>query len=518
VAGLGTMFGQLGAEWRGWPPGRRLYLVLGSVVGIGGMLGLILWGSQVAYAPLLTNLSSEDAAQVAAVLDKDRVPYQIGEGGTALLVPEDQVHRLRLKVAGEGIPKGGGVGFELFQGNALGMSRFAEQINYRRALEGELQRTIRTLDAVRDARVHIVVAERRLFKEEAARARASVTLHLHHGRRLAGEQVQAIIHLVASSVPDLSPENITVIDGSGAVLAKGGDAEAAGTATFDQQRAIERGMEERVTEILERTVGSGKVSVRVAAEVDATRTERTTESFDPDGAVLRSEQTSSEQRQVAAGQAAAGVPGARSNLLGVAGPALGPETGSGKMTQTKNYEITKTVSHEVRATGRLKRLSVAVLVDEATPAASGQAGTPRSTEDLAKLSDVVKKAVGFDESRGDQVVVQSAPFQVPEVGAAGPDGPPVWLPWVEKLGRPVVAGIAVLLLAAFVLRRRRNPLGVRQELLAAPRTVRELEAAMIASPSTALGRSFDAIPALPSRSADPNRAAGVLRGWLEEHR
>ncbi|MBI5508997.1 MAG: flagellar M-ring protein FliF [Deltaproteobacteria bacterium] len=505
MAAMRTLALQLAALWDSFSPGRRLTVVALTLFGLGAMLAIAYWGAQATYAPLLTNLAPADAAELVTAIEKERVPFQIADGGTALLVPADQVHRLRLKLAGEGLPKGGGVGFELFNNADFGMSRFAEQVNYRRALEGELQRTIRSLDAVQDARVHIVVAERSLFGERPDQGRASVTLHLRRGHRLSAEQAQAIVHLVASSVPELSPENVTLIDSAGAVLAKGGDSMRGATAAFDQQRSIERDLEERLTGILERTLGQGGASVRVAAEIDASQSEKTSETFDPDGFVLRSEQVSAEQ-QGAPLAAATGIPGARSNLTGVAPPPKPGESGSARTAQTKNYEVSKVVSREVRPTGRLRRLSVAVLVDAARLPTT--AGAP----DVTTLTDLVRKAIGFDEARGDQVVVQAAPFSATPVADAPPGDifPPVWLPWLERFGRPALAAAVVLGIAMLLLRRRPGGAALRPEIFATPRTVREIEAAM----------SAQAVPGLPparaTAHADPPKAAAVLRDWLEE--
>jgi flagellar M-ring protein FliF len=504
--------------WQSWPPRRRLSMVVTTLAAVALFGGLVFWGSQPNWTPLMTGLTPEDASAIVERLDRDHTPYRLANSGSAILVREEDVHAQRVRLAGEGLPRGGDVGFELFDDAGVGVSRFTEQINFRRALEGELQRTIRSIDAVREARVHVVMPERRLFAGDESAPSASVTVHLHPGRRMTREQVQAVVHLMASSVAGLSAEEVTVIDGRGSVLAKGGDNLADIRTGLQHQAEMEKRLEGRVREILEQVVGPGNASVRAHVELDQTHSERTTESFDPDSAVVRSEQVSEESRGAnGAGAAASGIPGARSNLGG--GPNLRPGPGaggSGRRTESRNYELTKTTSREVRAVGRVARVSVAVVVD-GIPQEEGDGSTsvvPRSPAELARLASVVKAAIGFDAERGDQVDVQSIPFEPPvEVEEESPFPPP-WLRFAERILKPVVLVALLGIAVAWFLRRRPSSTNRDLSVIETPRTVREVEASL---------RNEQALPpadgdsaALQQFNPDPAQASAVVRTWLGE--
>ena len=516
---MGNLSRQLLEIWGGLPLGRRLTFAL-TVVGVLAGLGAFVWWSTTpTLAPLMTNLSSEDAAQIVEKLTAERTPFEIAAGGSAILVPENAVHALRLKVAGMGLPRGGGVGFEIFDRSSFGLSRFTEQVNYTRALEGELQRTLRQIDGVRDARVHIVPAERSLFRDEDRGARASVSLQLARGGRVPEAQVQAVVHLVASSVANLDTKDVTVIDDNGQVLARGGDPLHGVGAGLEHQRSLEMQLERRVTDIVERVVGIGHAEVRANVELDLSQTDKTTETFDPDTAVVRSQQVSEENRGkdstgAGSGAAVGGIPGVRSNLAGGPTPPQTDEaTRSGRRTETKNFELSKVVNHEIKSQGRVSRLSVAVLVD-----ASEEAGAdgvvvkrPRTTESLAQVTALVKSAVGFNAERGDVVEVQSLAFEPVAVLAPTPEPALAWLPLAERLRKLALPAALVAAAAAWILRRRR---GSAPLLVGAPRTVRELEATLAHGQALPASSSFSALS--PSANPDPVKATAVVRTWLEE--
>ncbi len=511
---------QLRSVWDGWSATRRLSLVAGALVTIGLFAGLVYWGSRPSWSPLLTGLTADDASAIVERLERDHTPFRLANNGTAILVLAEDVHELRVRLAGEGLPRGSGVGFELFDDAGVGVSRFTEQVNFRRAMQGELQRTIRSIDAVREARVHVVLPERRLFGNNERPPTASVTVDLHPGRRLTPEQVQAVVHLMASSVAGLSAEEVTVIDSRGSVLAKGGDNLAGATNNLQHQAEIEKRLETRVREILEQVIGVGKASVRAHAELDTTHSERTTESFDPDSVVVRSEQISEESRAATAG-GAAGIPGARSNLAG--GPALKPgaaDAGRGKRTEARNYEVSKVTSREVRPVGRLARLSIAVVVDGVVrQGPDGTTNVPRSPAELARLTSVVKAAVGFDESRGDRVDVQSIPFEPPIALEESSEFPPAWVRTLERLIKPVLLVAALVLAVVWVRRRRQRQPGV--PMIDSPRTVREVEMslrgeqALPRPPPGAIGAAAGPA-ALQAFTPDPAQASAVVRNWLGE--
>jgi flagellar M-ring protein FliF len=504
------------------PLTRRLSLTAGLLVGVGGFAGLLWWSTQASFVPLMTGLATQDAGAIVEKLSAMHVPYQIGAGGSTIMVPETQVYELRLKLAGEGLPKGSGVGFEIFNEPNFGIDRFTEELNYQRALEGELQRTLRSLSNVQDARVHIVLPKKSLFERRDDRARASVTIHLFPGRVLAGEQVQAVVHLISSSVAGLDPDEVTVVDGNGSILAKGGDTLAALGQGLSHQRSIEHSLETRVVDILERIVGVGRVAARVSATLDLAQHEDTTESFDPESGVVRSEQTSEEETAGASAAPASGIPGARSNLAAAPTtptPGLSGATNRvGRHSQTRNFELTKAVRHDVQPVGRLQRISVAVLVDGIRRVgADGAASyTDRTPEEMARIKSLVQKAVGYDAKRGDEIEVQSMAFEPPQVEPASVTGPSTVLPLVIRLWPALLATVA-LVGFGFIVTRRGS--GAGHSLVQVPSTVREIEAMM--SPPQLAANGVPALASPQSQPApvgrpDPAHAAAVIKGWLAE--
>jgi flagellar M-ring protein FliF len=543
AAQVRNILAEMGRVVANWSAQRQVAALVSLVGGALVFVLILSWATKQNLVPLMTGLSAEDAASIVERLDSDHVPYKLAAQGSAILVPEEKVYDIRLKLAGEGLPRGGNVGFELFDSPSFGMSRFAEQLNYRRGLEGELRRSIRQLDAVREARVHIVVPEQGLFREQDSQATAAVTLHMQPGRVLGKSQVQAIVHLVSSSVAGLSPDHVTVVDSTGAILAKGGDSGGNLSGGLEQQKAIEQGIEERVQAILAPIVGAGHVVVRASALLDFARTEKTTETYDPASAVLRSEQTSEEKRAGGgAGGPASGIPGARSNLSGVdkeasAAPAA-QGSNSERRSQTHNFEVNKVMQHEVGASGRLARLSVAVLVDGVSVVAANgdKSMRERTPEELERFADLVRRAVGFDADRDDQVVVQSMAFDVPAALETPPE-PNKYLGYVERFWPPVLALLGGIVAAIILLRRR--PRGDGQQVFESPRTVREMEAALMGGlgqgtgmpgmPSLAAAGGAGQVP-MPALAAgaragaginemaqvEPKRAASVLKSWLSE--
>ena len=526
MARLSTFWTQLGAAWTAIPLGRRMMMGIVVIAGVAGVVIFAMVGGP-RMAPLMTELSPEDVSAITSRLAAQQIPYELTGGGSAVLVPEDKVLTTRLALAGEGLPKGGGVGFEIFDETKLGRSRFEERLSYQRALEGELRRTIRQMSGVRDARVHLALPERSIFKERDREPRASVTLQLASGRKLAGEHVTAIVHLVASSIEGLSADSVTVVDTTGAVLASGDGTHEVTGKRLEHQREIEDGLEQRATAMLERTVGPGGATVRVNAEIDYATVETTSETFDPEATVLRSEQTSDEARQSGTADVG-GIPGSRSNLAGtttgsdqVASTTTpAPSNSQNRKTTTRNYEVSKTVSREVSATGKVVRLSVAVLVDGKHDKDGNVA--VRSREELDQLSELVKTAVGFDGRRGDHIEVQSAAF-VDQLGAEPVAQTPV-IELVERGARPASALIVALaaIAAALVVMKRAKAVSAmpKAAMIRSPMTVRELEAAM-AGPTHATVTGVQAMApgasvGLPSGKPDAARAAGVIKGWLAE--
>ena len=379
---------------------------------IGFFAVVIMRMSQPTMGLLFTELSSSDASAVIRELEAKGLRYETKDDGATILAPRAELPRLRMDFAGKGLPSGGGVGYEIFdKGDAFSSTSFVQNINHLRALEGELSRTIRTIGRVQAARVHLSIPEKRLFQRDREAPRASIVLKLRG--ELGADQVRAIRHLAASAVEGLAPERVSIIDERGRLLADGAGSDNAlsGTAADEKRVALERRLRSQVEEIVAGIVGSGRARIQVAAELDLNRIESRSENFDPESRVVRSTQTrgenatsSNNENQVTVGNE---LPGANQNA-----PANQPRDNSAKNEEVVNFEISRTTRTEVQEAGRLKRISVAVLVDGTY--ARGQGGQPtyqpRSKEDLDRIAALVRTAVGFDKARGDQVEVVNLPL------------------------------------------------------------------------------------------------------------
>ncbi len=395
-----------------WSLARKLSLIGATAVSI-LLFSLIMMQSQVAdYSLLFANLPSRDASSVIEWLKDRKIPYRLEDAGRDIMIPADKVYEARIELAGSGLSEGG-VGFEIFDKQSFGMTDFAQKVNYRRALQGELMRTITSLAPVEAARIHLALPEKRLFREQQQAATASIIVKLTSGRSLKESQIQGIVHLVAGSVEGLDAENVTVVDSSGKVLSRNDADELAGPMTpgmLNYQQAMERRLETRAQSLLDRALGAGNSMVRVNAEVDFDQRERVEEALNPDGAVVVSEQTSSES---GSSERTSGVPGVVSNLQGNAVTTTA-STPSRRSEETVNYELSKVVSKTVQSVGTLKTLSVSVLVaDRVTPGGEGAepTSTPRSAEEIQEIEQMVRSALGISDGRGDLVSVVSMPFE-----------------------------------------------------------------------------------------------------------
>ncbi|MEA3545370.1 MAG: flagellar basal-body MS-ring/collar protein FliF [Thermodesulfobacteriota bacterium] len=401
-----------------WSLARKLSLIGATAVSV-LLFSLIIMQSQVAdYSLLFANMPSRDAATVVEWLKGHKIPYRLEDGGRDIMIPADKVYEARIELAGSGLAEGG-VGLEIFDKQSFGMTDFAQKVNYRRALQGELVRTITSLAPVEAARVHLALPEKRLFREQQQTATASVIVKLSSGRSLKESQLQGIVHLVAGSIEGLDSENVTVVDSSGKVLSKSSSDEMAGPMTpgmLNYQQTLERRLELRAQSLLDRALGAGKSLVRVNAEVDFDQRERVEEALDPKGSVVVSEQTSTEE---GSGKTAGGVPGVVSNLQESAATTT-TTTPSSRSDETINYELSKVVSKTIQSVGALKTLSVSVLVaDRVIPGTEGTkdteptepTNTPRNAEELQEIEKMVRSALGINDSRGDLISVVSMPFE-----------------------------------------------------------------------------------------------------------
>jgi flagellar M-ring protein FliF len=516
---LRQLFETLGAL----PPARQLALALATA----GSLAFFGWIATTAaepkFRPLYRGLDPEQASQVVDGLDAEKIPYRLDEGGSAVLVPDARLHEARIQLAGRGLPNGAGAGFELFDQPAFGVADFVQHVNYVRAIQGELARTIEHLDPVERARVQVAIPERSsLLGRAELEPRASVIVRLRPGRTLAEDQVAAVVHLVASSVERLDPKRVTVVDGAGRLLAPQQDSEPAlagvAGATAYQQR-IESELARRVEGILEKTVGPGNVIARVRAQLDWTESETTEELFDPESQVARSEQRSEESSGET--EPVGGAPGLVANSPDALGavPAGEPVPGATRNSETINYEISKTVVRKVVPMGRVERLSIAVLVAD-RKAPEGEGVVPWEAPALDGFAKLARQAVGFDEKRGDQIEVSSAPFRLPEEEALPEGGPDwrTWLPLAESLARGVALLVALLVFARLVAQPLLRALAVPPEGGRAPGGA--LAAGSAGEPaalSAGQGPELAALPP-PRQQQRPiaTEGARALREWLSQ--
>ena len=414
------------------PPQRKMMLGGGLAALLAILVAMVMWGQQAEYRVLYGSLSDKDGGAILAQLQQMNVPYKHGDGGT-IMVPADKVHDIRLKLASAGLPKGSVAGFELMESQKFGVTQFQERLNFQRGLEGELTRSIQTLSGVESARVHLALPNQNGFFREQQKASASVVLGLHPGRTLDKAQIAGIVHLVSSSVPEMSPKAVSVVDQTGALLSgapDGQDPNAMDAQQVQYVRQLEQSYTQRIRDLLEPVVGADNLRAQVTADLDFSQVESTAEEYKPNqnaaSAAVRSQQTS---EQVGNGSAAppTGVPGAMTNqpptpatapVNGAAAPLQAAQTGgatsgSSRRDAVTNYEVDKTVRVTRNATGNIRRLTAAVVVNHVTKTdAKGKTTTnPMTQEELDKLTALVKETIGFSEQRGDSVKVINAPFQ-----------------------------------------------------------------------------------------------------------
>ena len=458
----------LGARLAALPMKSRVNLGVGVAMLVAVVVAITMWSSQGDYKVLYANLSDKDGGAIIAQLSQMNVPYKHSDGGAAILVPAAQVHDLRLKLASAGLPKGSVVGYELMDGARFGQTQFQERLTFQRGLEGELTRSITAMAAVQSARVHLALPNQNGFFREQQKPSASVMLTLHAGRSLDRSQVAGIVHLVSSSVPDMNPKAVSVLDQTGALISSPPDNNGAGLDAQQLQyvNQIEASYGKRILDILEPVVGRDNLRAQVTAEIDFSQTESTSEEFQPNqgkdaSAAVRSMQSSEQTGSTASG--ATGIPGATSNQPPQA--ATAPLTGASQPLQTAqgganansssrrdavtNDEVDKTVRVTRNATGSVKRLNAAVVVNHrsVTDAKGKTTSVPLTPEELDKLNALVRESIGFKQDRGDSVKVINAPFKVEPVVT---DNTPLWKqPQLLDLLRAaaVPAALAIVALA-----------------------------------------------------------------------
>ena len=517
--------------------GGGLAALVAVVIAIG------LWSSQGDYRVLFANLPDKEGGAVVAQLAQMQVPYKFAEGGSAILVPADKVNEVRLKLASQGLPKSSVVGFELMDNARFGQTQTQERVNLQRALEGELTRTISSIDAVESARVHLALPNQNGFFREQQKPSASVVLMLRGGRVLDRAQLAGIVHLVASSVPELQPKDVSVLDQTGTLLTQNGDHDGQGLDPTQLQyvNQMEGGYVKRIQELLEPVVGAANLRATVTADVDFSQSDATSEQFkpnqgDPKDATVRSQQLS--DTGAGANAVPSGVPGATSNtppvpatapINGASAPLQAAQGGSvgpnGHRETVTNYEVDRTVRVTRGATGLVRRLNAAVVVNQktTTDAKGKTTTTPLTQEEMDKLTALVQEAIGYDKDRGDSVKVINAPFKVE--AAPKEEELPLWKQqWLLDLMRAggVPAGLTLVALAVLFGLIRPAVMAA----LAKPVEVEKAELDVVAGDQEEVG--MDALPqileapqmarklenARQLAKENPIAVANIVRDWV----
>jgi flagellar M-ring protein FliF len=507
-------------------------VVAGLVIAVvlGGLILLSTKGGGMNYQILFSSLSQEDAAEVVAKLQEQRIPYELAMNGTVIKVPSNIVLETRLSLAGDGLPRGGGVGFEIFDKSSLGVTDFVQRLNYQRALQGELARTIRQFNQVQEARVHIATPKETIFVEDEKPSSASVSLKLRGKTKLNEHQIQAIVNLVSSAVPGLSDENVTIVDTAGHLLfrKRGGEDGVVSGTQLEYKLRLEKSLRDKVETMLEEIVGVGKSLARVSTDIDFSQVNTTQELFDPEGQVVRSESILNEE-QVKPGEQPQGIPGVKGEL------ATFTETGEGgaatqgsnvRNNVTRNFEISKIVKQVKSASGAITRLSVAVMVDgayEKTVDKDGKASLhykPRPAEELKWLETMVKNAVGYNAERGDKVEIVGMAFAASQTLEPQAELIDRILPIIEQMAMPLVYLISAICAILFIIRpffallSKKQMEGKRMGVLseAEEAGIREQEEELALRP---LGLT-DRERIYKLAQSDPSRAADLVKRWLRE--
>ena len=523
---------------------KQVGLLAGVAAAVAAAIWLVLWSQGQNYTVLYGQLSERESGQVMDALTAAGIEFKLNPSG-AVSVPESKVQEARIRLATQGLPQSDSMGIEMIQKeSALGSSSMMETARYQSVLETELARTIVKVQGVQTARVHLALPKPTVFLRDARKATASVMLQLYPGRRLEPGQVAAIVHLVASSVPELAPSDVTLVDQAGTLLNSPDEnaEQAASTRQFAYTRKLEQSYQQRIIELLEPMIGPGRVRATVTADMDFTVTEETHENYDPQKTAVRSEQTSNEQRK--GGDGGEGIPGALSNqppgtsgapaIPGAATPgnpapgaaqsiAAGNGPSSTAQRSTRNFEVDRTLSYVKQPVGVLKRLNVGVVLDDWQKAdADGKITTaPMSDTDIKRFSQLVRESIGLKEDRGDQLNVLNQAFKTSApIGAV--DGLPLWqTPWVTQLGKQIVGAALVLVVAFLVLRPLMKSLTKSAPRISASGSAGDLDGDRV-SISGQGGRAIKLAPSFEQQIAaartlvgqDPRRAAQVVKDWV----
>jgi flagellar M-ring protein FliF len=546
-----------------------------ALAGSGAIVLVLLWAlvhfmNRVDFQTLYADLDPQEAQSIVQRLEELNIPYQLEIDGRTVKVAADKLPEARIQLASQGMPESGRIGFEIFDRTNFGLTNFQEQVNYQRALEGELARSIMTLAEVEAARVHLVLAKESLFQTPDEQTKASVILKLKSGRTLSPAAAQGIVNMVASSVKGLSPEKVVLIDYRGKVLSRNESGDTGlSSQQLDARQKLETELASKIIQILEPAVGQGKVRPQVSVVMNFQQVEETVEQYDPQGSVVRSQQTQEERQQRIERERTGGIPGPRSTPSpNPANPAaITPPPPDGQTTpttvpellkqnETINYEVSKAVRHVVNPVGKVDRVSVAVIIDNLTKVTTGQDGQPqtsqepRSADEMKKYKDLVSAAIGFNPERGDQLTIENVSFE----GETGLVEPPTFL---ERQGPIIITGLRYLIIPVvfillyllflrpvqkFVLTNWSSS-GTPAPTRALPRlpgpiqtpmTVKQLEAQLNGTsaqePAGSASEEYAPVGAAPSKidmirkrvvehaQSDPETVARLVRVWLSDER
>ncbi|NOY71505.1 MAG: flagellar basal body M-ring protein FliF [Gammaproteobacteria bacterium] len=508
---------------------------IAASIAIGGAIAF--WAQTPNYHNLYTGLAAKDVMAVTDELQKIGVPFEMSGTGT-VRVPSDQIDKVKIKLASQGLPNSQGKGFELLdQDQGFGTSQFMEKARYQRALEGELSRTISTIRNVESARVHLAVPKQNFFLRDKRKPSASVMLNLYSGRHIDEGQVAAIVHMVASSIPNLESEKVTVVDQRGRLLSMpdAGTEMGLSSSRFTHKKRLEAHLTEQIEKLITPIVGLGRIRAQVTTELDFTVTEQTEESFSPDVTAIRSEQLRVEE--VSDGSSTGGVPGALTNQPpeeAGAEPTLKAAQNRNKRSNrqsTKNYELDRVISHVKLPGGKLTRLSVAVVVDDKqiVDEAGGVTRQPLTEEELTRITTLVEQAVGFNQARGDTVSVINASFNVPVVAEALPELPIYEQPWVMDIAK-IALGVIAVIFSFFLLRSTLKNLTEKGRALPATAA----DGSQLATNQPLALENNGGVPQLPGQvgegeyeqslvaakamvQQDPKRVAQVVKQWVGDN-
>ena len=527
------------------PGVKQVGLLVGVAAAVAAAIWLVIWSQGQNYTVLYGQLSERESGQVMDALTAAGIEFKLSPSG-AVSVPEPKVQEARIRLASQGLPQSDAMGIEMLQKeSALGSSSMMETARYQSVLETELARTIIKVQGVQTARVHLALPKPSVFLRDSRKATASVMLQLYPGRRLEPGQVAAIVHLVASSVPELAASDVTLVDQAGSLLNSPDEnaEQAASTRQLEYTRKLEEGYQRRIIELLEPMVGPGRVRATVTADMDFTVTEETHENYDPAKTAVRSEQTSNEQRK--GGDGPEGIPGALSNqppgtsgaptipgaatpgnpsAAGAAAAASGPS--SSAQRSTRNFEVDRTLSYVKQPVGVLKRLNVGVVLDDwqKVDADGKTTSAPMSDTDIKRFSQLVRESIGLKEDRGDQLNLLNQAFKS-SAPIAPVDGLPLWeTPWITQLAKQIVGAALVLVVAFLVLRPLMKSLTKSvPRLTGGASDPGDIEGDRV-SLSGQGGKAIKLAPSFEQQIAaartlvgqDPRRAAQVVKDWVAD--